>query len=614
MHDITKSVVFSALLVISSVAGAVVVSGQGTVHQETYTDGPDLIIIDQSDMNGKFEVSVLTPGVENTGDSQSLILRKTVGQGAEQKLVFRNKGAYDNLTVQVRPLDGTTGQPTFNSADGGVDNVASVGFNIAYFLGHTGGDADMQCDDSDQLMQVTVPFTDVIDCNEPPDNTVDTSQTDAQQTKLDLYMAAQNQNASRVNYQDTMDNYLQDTETQALIIGKNAYIRALNNGTSKSAAKTKAKQAVEDYYAVKQVNLANEYKRAVHAGRYWESVTSNESDIQTRYVHWARYNPAGSYNDAGDENHVYSYDVGNTSVTLLNNTAMTVPKVGFRTYDSSGGRTNHIQREALTKTPRMNDAADNNVYFYGFGVDGYDSDASPVEVWNSQRSASQWTEINQQAESVKSQIDTVVENTYSQYQAGEINNSDLVDPYVLATEHSPGDEFQGWAAAQLTLMGTNSPETFDKLGHMKISTESGQTYKGVLFSQENPQSGQFEVNQTYNPAEINGTQYVVTSDRMQELTENFTVEEMQSTDGEEVKNVTIEKTTYKTTNVTELKEMYEDLAYQRAQIEAREQSIATGGGLVSGSSSNLLLIAAAVGAVFVLSQRGNGGGRRGRRR
>ncbi len=37
---------------------------------------------------------------------------------------------------------------------------------------------------------------------------------------------------------------------------------------------------------------------------------------------------------------------------------------------------------------------------------------------------------------------TLAENTYSAYQAGEITHSDLVDPYVLASQQSPGDDFE----------------------------------------------------------------------------------------------------------------------------------------------------------------------------
>ncbi|MDS0253847.1 hypothetical protein [Haloarcula argentinensis] len=206
-------------------------------------------------------------------------------------------------------------------------------------------------------------------------------------------------------------------------------------------------------------------------------------------------------------------------------------------------------------------------------------------------------------------MDTLAENTYSAYQNGEINSGDLVDPYVLASQQSAGDDFQGWTAAQLTLMGQNSPENFDQIGSFNITTESGKQYQGVLFSQENPASGQFENGSTYNPYQIGGTQYVVTSDRIVELQSNFTVNKITTTDGQTVQNVTIQKTTYETTNVTELKQQYEDLARKRAEIEAREQNLrgSAGGGLLGGSSSSLVLVLVSVGALYAVSQRRTGG-------
>ncbi|AAV47116.1 unknown [Haloarcula marismortui ATCC 43049] len=197
---------------------------------------------------------------------------------------------------------------------------------------------------------------------------------------------------------------------------------------------------------------------------------------------------------------------------------------------------------------------------------------------------------------------TLAENTYSAYQAGEINNSDLVDPYVLASQQSPGDDFQGWAAAQLTLLGTNSPENFDQIGSFNVTTESGTQYEGVLFSQENPASGQFENGTTYNTSNIGGTQYVVTSDRIVELDGEFTIDSISTQDGQTVQNVTIQKTTYETTNVTELKQQYEDLAYKRAQIEAREKALkqSAGGGFLGGGSVPPVVALAVIGTLLAI--------------
>ncbi|NLV08815.1 hypothetical protein GOC74_02550 [Halomicrobium mukohataei] len=203
-------------------------------------------------------------------------------------------------------------------------------------------------------------------------------------------------------------------------------------------------------------------------------------------------------------------------------------------------------------------------------------------------------------------MDTLVNNTYSEYQAGDINNSDLVDPYVFQHEMKADGNYQGWAAAQLTMLGTNSPEAMDSMGRFSVSAESGE-YTGVLMSQTNPASGQFAVNQTYDPANISGTQYVVTDSQIHELTTPFEIRSIETTDGERRQNVTIEKTTYETAdvNTTQLAKLYENLAYERAQWEAREQDLGGGGGggFLGGGSIDqtvaLLALAALAGAALL---------------
>ncbi|MBV0902347.1 hypothetical protein KTS37_11160 [Halomicroarcula salina] len=210
---------------------------------------------------------------------------------------------------------------------------------------------------------------------------------------------------------------------------------------------------------------------------------------------------------------------------------------------------------------------------------------------------------------MQGEMNTLANNTYDAYQAGEINNSDLIDPYVLSQERSPGSEFQGWANAQLTLLGTNSPANYDQIGGFEVTTESGSSYTGVLHAAENPPSGQFQTNTTYDPSQIGGSVYLVTPNRMMELQSNFTIQNITTQSGQTIQNTTIEQTTYQTTNVTELKQMYEDLAKRRAEIEAREQNLrgSAGGGLLAGSSTSLVLVLVAVAALYAVAQRRTGG-------
>jgi hypothetical protein len=510
--------------------------------------------------------------------------------------------------VNVTVSDYSGGEPTFDSKTGllgGINLVRTV-------VGTTGGDSDLTCDTSDRLGSMT-SGVEYLDCTaQPGSTTVNTTGTDATQTEIDLYQSAQNSQAQADNYHTTLNNYLSDTKTQARIIGKNAYIKALNNGSSKAAAKTEAKSAVEEYYAVKQENLATEWEQQVQNGVYLESVATSESGVSDTFtsgVTWRKGSSATQWDLNGDDSDhasitFQSWDANTQTASLVNGSSVTYasPRVEFAasstyvSYANAGPDTGEI-------TIYARDTNENyEATLEGFHVKSPNSNYDRLQYIDLQAYGSAWSEIETQNTQVQNDMDTLAENTYSAYQSGEINNSDLVDPYVLASQQSAGDDFQGWTAAQLTLLGTNSPGNFDQIGSFNVTTGDGTQYEGVLFSQENPASGQFENGTTYDTANIGGTQYVVTSDQIVELDGTFTIDKITTTSGETTENVTIQKTTYETTNVTELKQQYEDLAYKRAQIEAREKALrqSAGGGFLGGGSVPPVVALAVTGTLLAI--------------
>ncbi|WP_336358534.1 hypothetical protein [Haloarcula sp. CGMCC 1.6347] len=587
-----RSVLLAALIVCSAVVGAVgpalaqTATDSGPVTYE-YTGSPTTLIVDTSNLDGgtEFTVEYTTQGGPSTGTT--VLARETYNTAnlKEDQLLFYNEGAYESVNVTVSDYSG--GEPMFDSRSGvlgGVNLVRTV-------VGTTGGDSDTTCDTSDKIGNM-VSGVDNLDCTaQPGSTTVNTTGTDASQTKLDIYQSAQNSKAQATNYHTTLDNYLSDTKIQARIIGKNAYIKALNNGSSKAAAKTEAKSAVADYYAVKEDNLLTEWDLQMSNTEYWFGIADTESGIDYQFVA-----PELTVDDRGGASPTIN-SFGSTSVELVNGTSKSVQTVKISRASGSGsttvgpedGRSTHVESgsDQYTTDGLVVKSTNDGDQFLFVDFAGYKTQMDAIESQNTQ---------------VQNDMDTLAENTYNAYQNGEINNSDLVDPYVLASQQSAGDDFQGWTAAQLTLLGTNSPENFDQIGSFNVTTGDGTQYEGVLFSQENPASGQFENGSTYDTANIGGTQYVVTSDQIVELNGTFTIDKITTTSGETAENVTIQKTTYETTNVTELKQQYEDLAYRRVQIEAREKALqqSAGGGLLGGGSVSPIAALAIIGTLLAV--------------
>ncbi|RLM96220.1 hypothetical protein [Haloarcula sp. Atlit-7R] len=600
-----RSVLLAALIVCSAVVGAVgpalaqsteTATDSGPVTK-TFETGPHKVKIDLFDVSSETTITVLTD--ESPAGNNTAILKKTVS-GSQNSAHFRNAGAYESFTVKV---EGAGGPVSFSK---GGPTAAWTPGDDGKFLGDTGGDPGFTYDLSEQIGESVMPQVVQLDRTGLPDSTtVDTSGTDLQQIKTDVYQSGQNQKASNEHLQTTVDNYLQDTKTQARIIGKNAYIKALNNGSSKAAAKTEAKNAVEDYYAVKQVNLLNAWSQSTSHAKYLNSTAVSEG-ASIKYVGQPQEHD-GSDVEATDQNvQVKNYEQ-QASTTLLNGSSASYNELRIHIWaDGNEGGGQYFNVSPVTGEYQDVAYSSNNPESTKYhdlrrlAIQPPTSEDSTLTYLKYSKWASQWTAINSQAQTVKTDMDTLAENTYSAYQKGEINNTDLVDPYVLANQQSVGEDFQGWTAAQLTLLGTNSPKNFDQIGSFNITTGSGTQYEGVLFSQENPASGQFENGTTYNTSNIGGTQYVVTSDRIVELDGTFTIEKITTTSGENVQNVTIQKTQYKTTNVTELRQQYEDLAYRRAQIEAREKALrqSAGGGLLGGGSVPPVVALAVVGTLL----------------
>ncbi|MBO4249373.1 hypothetical protein IL252_16295, partial [Halomicrobium sp. IBSBa] len=544
------AVLIAVLLVSSAIAPAGLALAQDNTYSKTIDGHPEHVIVNQQDIDGKFTVEVST--TDGPGGSNVTLARQRLGSGAEKIIQFNNERAYESVTLEVT-VHGT-GSPSFGS---GSDRPVS----LVYFIGSTGGDRDLTCDTGEQISSLTNPYVEVVECGTLPGSTeVNTTNADAEQVKLDIYQSAQNQQASSEIYHTTLDNYLEDTATQARILSKNAYIRALNTGASEAASKTEAKTANANYYSIKYANLVIKWNAAVAHAKHLENVTESESGVSESF-HSVAVSDQG-----GDIGPVEIVGYGTTSVTLPNGTTMTAQTIDIKVTDHSVDTSATYTWDPFRGTERVTGRSDTSpsdaaaiyeVVIEGIHVDGTDTAPEPVRYLNFSAYPSRFDAIESQRQSVDSDIDTIATNTYDAYQAGEINNSDLIDPYVFSQEFSPGDEYQGWAAAQLTMLGTNSPEAMDSIGRFDISTADGD-HTGVLMSQTNPDSGQFETNTTYDPANITGTQYVVTDDRIVELTTPFEIRSIETTDGERRQNVTIEKTTYETAdvNTTQLTKLY----------------------------------------------------------
>lgn len=438
----------------------------------------------------------------------------------------------------------------------------------------------------------------------------DMKESDANQTHGDIYTAAVDQSATVDNAAAQTDNYLNDTRSVAWMKAESAVARAYENGATKSTAKVKAKEAIADYYATKQKNLVNRWNSSATSLVYLR----NTADMEGLDVRAGESNPAMIYLDSND---IYQMgltgETANQSVEMVNGNSTGIVAIQVDEYGSA-----YLNAPYYTHPlNRIQDTtSNNNVDFYSFRVKPPDSSSSDeIEYANTNTIKQRWDRIESQTSELQTEADAFVEATWTDFEAGAINSSDVLNANTQMFEYgTDGSMYESVAA--VSSMGLDTPD-INGTGTMTVTdVTTGVTYDGLVMAREAP-NGSWEANTTYNASNIGGPVFMVTTDgKKVDFSGQFTVGTISDTEGNPMQNVTAEKTTYVTSNTSELNAKVDRLLEFRQEVEDKEPSGGAGGGS-GGMSQNailtLLAVAAAAALVYGRQNGGNGGGRRGRR-
>ena len=418
------------------------------------------------------------------------------------------------------------------------------------------------------------------------DSSVDKSELQnlsAQEKKREIHGAASTQRQNELILLDSYSNYLQDTPNIARMEGKNAYIRALENGTGEGESRTKAKGAVEDYYTVKDIQLIRSWN--VTVTRAWDlhKKARNESGVAADFVHPDATKNGNTYYEKEEVDIV---GTGTTTVNVQNGsvTAKTI-KIRVAGYDGDGdGWTNKTREIGPTDGTSTIDNGHSDLHYeatvYGITVDPPTSDYEKVDILKFQEHADAHSEISTQTSNVISNIDQFIDGTYSSYQKGDIKTTDLVDPYLEAREYSPDMDSDAWSVRSMAALGIEPPKNMSNIGYMEVTVGDGSVYEGVLMSDGSPDGG-FEINRTYHADNITGAQYVVKEDgTTKTLNGEFTITNVSTPDGEAYNGTTVKYSDidYRTTDTEEYQQKMAELQDQIAEINSRQQQMLDGGG------------------------------------
>jgi hypothetical protein len=286
--------------------------------------------------------------------------------------------------------------------------------------------------------------------------------------------------------------------------------------------------------------------------------------------------------------HSHEIEYVTTEVTLANGSTAETDTMKFTMTGSWGSDESNKETNSIVLVPGVapqeaHTFTNNGQNYYtqvrNVTVGTPTQDYDPIHLLEQDNYNQTWSQVETQNNEVLAELDTFIDATYEDYQQGDINESDLVDPYLGAREYSP-ETSDTWAVRTLAAMGAGSPADLSTIGVMNVSA-GGSTYSGVLMSDGTPQAG-YVVGETYNADSITGGQFVALQDGgVQELDGEFTLDAVETTTGEAFDTgepVEYRTGEYKTSDIAEFEELQTDLDQLTAEINARQDRLRGGGG------------------------------------
>lgn len=459
-------------------------------------------------------------------------------------------------------------------------------------------------------------------------------------TEAELYDRASEIAQSNDQFGTVMNNGLQDSRTAVWAKGEAEAFSAIDQGLTRQLVKDQVNATVEDYYATKQINLANRWIDTRNQIDHLQNLSELNGFSYTSRMQVAYDDGSGGYTLSGPYGSKYHPKNSTTGThvatfTLVNGSTVQVPslelssEVSGAVSDPDGGTGYNIDGgdgDSSSSDRFVDPLADPSASMYWrdggqnrnaqFDLDyvyvkpvgtnpGFTIDLLTIKETN--------VEIESQSAQMKANLAPYVDTLYNETQAGNISAAEHINPLTLAQEYSTDYNTTGYhsyAIATLAGLGYTSPQ-LNGTDYMTIAY-GGQQYNGLLFSQEAPSStnGTWVANQAYSTLAIPGSQVIATTDgRLIEMDGSFTIVAMKDKNGNDIQETGTQQYYYNTTNVSEYEALQQSIRELRTEIESRQLQPAGGGGAIGGSfwdqlsKTEMLVGGAVIGGLLVLLAR-----------
>ncbi|GGM69283.1 hypothetical protein J2752_001968 [Halarchaeum rubridurum] len=488
-------------------------------------------------------------------------------------------------SMVAAPVAGATGDPGGQPALGVSDSTtcSALGSAAAFAtLGMAGPAVQSTCTSWTTAQQVE-----------------DTANADANVTKADLEIAAQAQRTQFETTQTVFNNYLNDSRSAAWMAAETAVANYWANtaaaNRSKVEARAAARQAIKDYWSVKQANLIQSWNTQIDT---WQTLDARaaEEKISGSFVsptlEKLRTNDPTYFEPA-------NLEIKDVNVTLANGTKISVQQA-IAKHQFIGPDTNTL--DVYRYTP-MGTSGTRQILLHNLTVG--DTALLPTQWYVSTGERIQTISSNQISTSYN-----WIDGMWGALQNDSISPSAITSRTTDLYRMSPdaGENASLYrATAALSGLGLSTP-TLDGLGTMEVTHGANNTTDyGLILANQAP-NGSWQAHTTYNASAIPGAEYLATTDGEQiPLTGTFTVGNITTTNGGQIDSVDAQRVVYRTSNATQYVEKMEALLNQTQAAQRGGGGGPTGG--TGGGGSSPVIVAglgvAALLAVVYLQNRSN---------
>jgi hypothetical protein len=390
------------------------------------------------------------------------------------------------------------------------------------------------------------------------------------QTESDVYGAGIAIEQDNDNLDTLSENYLQDTRTTAFAEGQKEVFNALSANLSESEVRTRGKEAVEDYYATKQINYLRTVEGQLQRARLIDDRADAESGVSGDIINLETgttgSEPQNDYDFAG--NVTVNVELVNGSTYAYKSVYVSTGSDYWLRWFSSTSSAQSFSSGATTPDK--------------FGrLDAKSTAGNPSRIIiNASDTNRIWTSIEDKSQQVSDNIDKFANKTYDEYQAGNISVSGAINPLTLARSYSTDYNDTGYyifAQATLASAGYETPN-LDNAAETNIEMLDGTQRNGLLATSDGPPGGTWETGTTYQPDRIQGPVLFLEKDgTLRELNDPFTVTEIRDYNGSEIDSTDTQNFTYQPVNTDEYLKIQKNLTEFRNIIEEKQSNAGAGG-------------------------------------